>query len=438
MAEPSVRIAVVFSVGTTAEPIVHSIKDIASCTAAPMDLYLVYGQALSGQKGSRPIDVARCAEDAAPHGRTNIILKEIDDPQDLDRCVHVFEKVFSQITESQATETIVNITGGTKAMAGALTMVAVQKTPVNLVFEYVGGLRTDESGRVNGEMIRKTFKNTAMTQFLKTIKSLLIDCNYARALAIAGLLPESAFAGFLKRSIESLVLWDNFQYKAALSKLPGASGIALLKEDKTFSFLASAMDKLRKCEVMKMVVAELMKLENKQGDIIQFTRKFPKDAVLLVADTLENAHRRLTEKKYVDAVMRSYRSMEICTQLCLLLKWGINPWQAQGDRITNLDKYLKKINRTSLPADLALNNSFELIAHLGQPFIKEVIDNYTHVRNARNHCFLEHGYREITRERAEECVKYAENVCNQILGRAGFGTGDLNVARQQVRHTFIR
>lgn len=433
--EAPARKAYVISVGTTAEPVIHSIEGLQPEDKGMLDIFLIYGQSLPGQPPPHPVDVAMQAKSAVEAGVGSVTLMCIDDPQDLDCCIAVCDRVFDRIAQCNVCETRVNFTGGTKTMAGALTLVAAQRAPAGLLFEYIGGERVASNGRVTGSMVRKQFGKTSLQQYLKQIKSHIQKCNYSYALALAELVPPSAHASFLKRSIESLVLWDNFEYKAALSRVPGKFGLNILSEDALFSGLAAMMLKLQECEPVKKVVGELVKYENKQGDPSLFSRQFSKEPVLLVADTLENARRRLIEKKHVDVALRAYRAMEIAVQLCLIRQYSISPWQLQAESIPDVDGYLGRIRRTSLPDELALKNGFELIQHLSADFDLETVKDFKYVQNLRNHCYLEHGYSDITADKAGQCLISSEKVCAQILLRAGFAEADIAEATMRVRHS---
>lgn len=428
----------ILTVGTTAEPIVHSIEEAADDKSFLLDIYLIYGCSLPGQPQPHPVDIAANIKKTILGKVNSVTLKEIDDPQDLDRCISVCEEMLENISRETVAETVVNITGGTKAMAGALTLAACEKQPMGLVFEYVGGTRGDNNGRVTANMLRREFRGTALQQYLKRIKNHIRKCNYAQALALCDLLPPSAHAAFLKRTVESLVLWDNFEYNAALSKIPGASGISLLTEDKLFSGLAVMMENLRKCAPVRKVIAELKEYGNKQGGASVFKSKFQDEPLLLIADTLENAGRRLQEKKYVDVAMRSYRSMEASIQICLIKKWGINPWLLKEDLIKDCEGYLLRINRTSMPVELALNNGFELIQHLNGDFPSSILNDFVFVRNIRNNCYIEHGYRDVDVDIARRCVPAAQNVCLAVLQCCGYSKKSFYDACASVRHNLDR
>jgi len=423
--------ALVFSVGTTADPIIHSIKDIMDSCDDLIDLYLVYGQSLPDQKGRQPVDVACHARDAAPKERTKAILKEIENPQDLNCCIYVFERVFSEITKSDATETIVNITGGTKTMAGALTLVAVQKAPVNLIFEYVGGERTDASGRVNGQMIKKTFNNTALREYLKAIRPLVAEHSYARAATLADMLPPSGRAGFLKNSIHALLLWDNFQYREAFNRMPGTRECDILAEDPDYCFITPTISRLRHNTKILDVINAMHKLNNKQGNPTDFRDRFGIELLLLVSDALENARRRITEKKYSDAVMRSYRSIEVATQVTSLKKYGISPWNPPS-KVNAID-----ISDLIGPSrNLALYSSCLLLQRLGGQFDVSITREISHVQENRNFCFLEHGYKNIDQAIAEKSVSSADTICKAILSLSGYSEIQLQEACTSLRHSF--
>ena len=155
----------------------------------------------------------------------------------------------------------------------------------------------------------------------------------------------------------------------------------------------------------------------------------PDDIPYYLSDLLNNAHRRIEEDKYDDAVARLYRSIELIAQL-KLCDYGVideknliinSEFKINKLSISNLENI--KVNefvqgfssynnyRKNFP--LALKNSYKLLCLMGCDFAEEYLNDEDINNNirSRNGSILAHGLNSINEDKANELY-------SQVLGYA--------------------
>lgn len=135
----------------------------------------------------------------------------------------------------------------------------------------------------------------------------------------------------------------------------------------------------------------------------------------MLASILNNARRREDENKFVDAVARLYRSLELIAQIRLSKEYGIDSSNVDIDvlRQNNVDEdYLSEIN-ISDEIKFGLTADYELLAKLNDDLGDFYLKNKKQIRNIlkfRNNSILAHGF--------DSCSKKEYDEFNEIVLKA--------------------
>ena len=162
----------------------------------------------------------------------------------------------------------------------------------------------------------------------------------------------------------------------------------------------------------------------------------PSDVPYYLADLLNNAHRRIEENKYDDAVARLYRSIELVAQLKLTdyeVIDEVNLYKNSGFLINKLslsdlenseaDNFVQKFSsyeNSGKTFSLALKNSYILLCKLGCNLAEEYLNDENIKNNikSRNSSILAHGLKPIDENKANELysqvLEYAEKAFPEV------------------------
>ena len=365
------RKALIITVGTTPDPIIESIKknDVEV-------VYLVYGRPLSPDQDPNPFNVAYDAKLRAEKIGKLAIPIEISDPEDVDSCVSVFRELAKDTYKFD--EVIVNFTGGTKPMsAAAFYVFLTEMIPSRLVFEYVGGKVRNEHGRVTRMEVKKSYR-TASEELFRKIISYIQNFQFFLAKELSKSLPEKSKYKFIKKAAEAFWLWDSFEYEKAIRILNEIGEVAkALIGEAAFNKIPENVVKLR--NTGNIVVRALRKMRKYQieksiGDV--------KKCYTLSLDAIANAERRLKTHNYTEAVLRTYRAIEIATQVKLLEK-GINPWKVNWSKIPNYQSLLASLgykDEEHAPEQLTLWNGLYVLDFVeSSRLMNKIPVSYTHL-----------------------------------------------------------
>ena len=434
--------ALILTVGTTADPLLRAVEE-QRAQDSDLRVYLLYGRPFPGQDPS-PFDVANQVREWARNLGVDAEPREAPEPEDIDSCLRVARALLQEV--AGADRVVVDFTGGTKALSAALVHAALTE-PIagQLVLEYTGGAVRDAAGRVLKEAmhVRRT-ELTATDEVLRQVLELVRRSAYREARLLAARLPEAGRPGFVRRAVEALYAWDEFDYQASCEVLRRLHEAArALRDVPELAPLAALCTRLlESCNVLLRTVQHLTALQDGRPS------EWPSDEgmVLLSADALENGSRRLSEDRPTDAVLRAYRAVEVAVQ-ARLLRHRLNPWRPDW---TVLDPTVVREYRTRLaagpsastpscpapdpeevrlPRDLALTTGLRLVEVLDGPLPHHLAERLQDVQRNRNHSYLEHGYARLRGPDADRLLEYAEDVCAHLLGADG-----LSAARRRVTH----
>ena len=189
---------------------------------------------------------------------------------------------------------------------------------------------------------------------------------------------------------------------------------------------------LEKIQANKKFLGTLVNLYNKIGtekDKDRTSLRTPKEPyVMILADLLNNAHRRITEGKYDDAVSRLYRATELISQIMLLDK-GINEIndkiyfsdiEKQIKNRSELEKYKGRIEKEdtgALRKDMGAWAKFQLLKEIGD---ERGWNNYSRLRSDmqnRNLSIMAHGLKPVGKEAADRFYKSVYEFSYEIFGK---------------------
>lgn len=426
------KVVLILTVGTTADPILKAIEEARQESPADrVTVVLLYGRPLEGQKVPTPFDVAYAAKQKAHELGVDVRLMEMDDPEDIDRALEVCRQAL-QGQAADADRVIVNFTGGTKVMSAAVVHAALTE-PLSgeLILDYTGGEVRDEYGKVIREAMRvKRTAQTATAEFLRQVKEHLRGSRYRDAYALSRRLPDSGRAGFVRRAVETLYLWDEFNYEEAVHVIQrSAEQARALTDDEHWGWLAQTIRRLLEPgQQMKGFLQKVLRPAQQGGDIPAPEAIRP--MAFFIADALENCGRRIQEGRLTDSVLRAYRAVEMAVQ-GRLLRAGVNPWKPQWSALGEnvFQAYLTQLRAMQPPRELALTTGLRLLEAMGQVHLDEASQEHLwDVQRTRNHSYLEHGFDRVESDTAEQIRQYAIELCECIWGEP------LEETRARVRH----
>jgi CRISPR-associated protein (TIGR02710 family) len=381
--------ALVISVGGSPQPVIFSLR----CHEPQFVCFLA---------SQRSIDLIGDVKAAIGRAlRDEKVL--VDEPDDLVGC---YEKAVECLTRTEragfdADATVVDYTGGTKAMTAALAMAAVSR---GVRFSYVGGERDlDGLGRVvsGGERLRLNVGPWQLfaVEEKRRIAQYFNGRQYAAAaLSIRDLLPrarpsERLFLEPLLVITEGYGAWDRFDHRTAIRSLERGRGV--LAERVSATGRANAEPFL---EVVGDNLALLRSME-------AATQNFARPDQHLAGDLIANADRRIDEGKFDDAVARLYRALELWGQIAFEHAVGTPNASVPVGRLppSLREEYALRYRRAEGTVALPLTATFRVLAELGDDVGSRFLaqeSNLKKILDARNHSILAHGLRPITREQA--------------------------------------
>ncbi|MDI6715979.1 MAG: hypothetical protein QME63_03420 [Actinomycetota bacterium] len=413
-------VLLVMTVGTTLDPLIFSLEEELK-QAGVVKVLALYGAALPSQKES-PLEVTTKLRARANELGCEFIAKEVSDPNNFDKAFHEISDVLRNLNfDTGIGELVFNITGATKAMASALA-VAATTTDVCLPmrFAYVGGNERDETGRVYKSM-ELSSAHTAFTRLkeqeaVRNLKAL----DFTRALLYSEKLQDRGRTGFLKQACHAFYLWDSFQYKQSNQVLAKLKRIAqAFLDDSEYSSIAQMVLKVEPLSKDITILINLLNsLKDKDQDKAQKkleefnSNPVYKEAYLrIVADCFVNAN-RYVEKIPVEAVMRAYRAIELAVKFNLIER-KINPDNPAWDELSPV--VIEKANIENEPLFIMLDMGVRLLRAMDFPLTNQAMANIKDVQKMRNECYLEHGFAEVSKNKAKQAIELTGEALRELL-----------------------
>jgi CRISPR-associated protein (TIGR02710 family) len=314
-----------------------------------------------------------------------------EDPDNLSECSNAVESAIAEILrENPEAQVSIDYTGGTKTMSSALLLASINNNlPVYL---------TTSSSRENlikverGERTRKApvfdiyFGNITRN----IIPGLLKRYNYSASVDdLQTFLVNHEFSGEKQDEINRLIdlcsafdEWDRFNHIEALAYLKSYT-----KENEMKDFVLF----LKRIITSRSIVDENYPVN--EG--------MPGYGYEVIEDLLLNAERRAHQKRYDDAVGRIYRAIELTAQIRLKKEFNIRTGDIDIAKVPeHLQEFcLRKKDQSKGKIQLALRDSFELLADLEDPFglnYREHRNRITDALVCRNNSLFAHGFSPIS------------------------------------------
>lgn len=412
------RVAII-NVGNKLDPLIHEVESLYKEHGPELLVVLAYGRPFPGQVND-PMEVAQKVAGKVEELGGSVKKNEISNPEDLDVCISEYRELADELWRSGIREIIVDFTEGTKVMSAALVHVILKTWGGSVEFRYVGGRVRDKSGMVVSSAMeirrrRKTLIYERMGEALKYAGNF----DYHRALAVLG---EGDFRGkvyFVCYALKFLYFWDSFRCDKAgmLADEPAKLAKAFIDEEEVESLAETIMRLSGLSRRLSHAVKVLVRIEAGQASPAKMKDK--EGFFLLALDALEDAKRRVFEKRFADVVLRSYRATEIAVQAILMCKYRFNPWKPSRSALEV--KALNKIKRIfggleNFSKQLALFDGLTIIEALEGEVLKEKVMK---IATIRNHSYLEHGYQITSKKAADMAVAESEQILNNIAALLG-------------------
>lgn len=318
----------------------------------------------------------------------------INELDQLDRVYTLARDLIQQLrAESPGCQITLDYTGGTKTMAAALAMAAVDDGQVKLSLTTHERLKNQST--INGYSVPVNVSMVAIQArrlLDQELPQLLHRYDYSaaeQAVQRIALLPDqdAATRSVLRRLQDLLAVldaWDRFDHLQAVQVLQGL-GDRTLDQNLLFP--------------LKRVIGSRRLLDTEADN-----QKWPHmrgHGLEAVEDLILNAERRACQDRFDDGVGRLYRGLELAAQLSLKLSFGI---ETAAVDLTKLPDPIREIytERKELlggePLKLALTAAYDLLAELEHPIgllwadqRSELIDSL----RMRNASLFAHGFRSI-------------------------------------------
>ncbi len=385
------RTVLICSVGGTPDPIRKSIDSL-------QPEYVIYVASPGSRKTIRlDIESALTWKGVAD---TEVIT--LVDYQDLLQCVQDIREGLEQSLNKMGlphdTLLVADITGGTKVMSAALTLVMMEQERSR--FFYIGGDRRSKEGLgvvESGHELLMHQDNPWEVTALREVRNLAHLFNsgrFAAALDIARRLAEhmagrEKFYAAVADVLEAYAAWDGFDHKTALKKL--RQGIGRLEP---YAYGHGRLH--RQLEIFRRNGEELERVQLDAQGLLSpdAVPQFGGRAYLI--DLLANAERRAAAGRFDDAVARLYSAIEKSAKTALRIRHGIDNSNVDPERTPpSIRESLVAAADENGEIRIGLQKSFDLLEALHDPlgavYSRHRETLYRALRS-RNLSLLAHGF----------------------------------------------
>ena len=303
---------------------------------------------------------------------------------------------------------IVDYTGGTKVMTAALILATIGQ-PYR--FNYVGGdLRTKKGLGVVEDGYEKMYPEMNPWSIFaeeerRQIVILFNRRRFSAAIQIIDAclqeLPSEIdkYFSFVRSLAEGFLCWEQFNHKEANKHL--STGIAALQnflKDFPNSDLGVFLNSVKKCkDFLERFISETQGLQN---------MKF-----IIVEDLLNNARRRMADKRHDDAAARIYRAMELYGQIAFIETAGCTNDRVKEEEIPSALR-VEFVKKYRDPAGgflkLPLEATFKYLREKGHEAGIRYFESHKEIKNIqsnRNNSILAHGIKPVTESAIQSIYK---------------------------------
>jgi len=402
------KCAMILTLGATPEPLIKTINSFRPdyvCFLSTKDML---------KHLSEVLEVT-----GANEGRYEYNYYQIEDKNDISHCLRVSEQAFDELFRRgfSVEDIYVDITGGTKVMAGGLCMAAV-KYYSRIV--YVGGEKRDEIGRVITGTERIYFAYNPYEFFAsKQIErglELFNDYRWRTAIEVfdearnhLGEGKEKKLATIFRDLTIAYGLWDRFHYRVAVRVLENVRNVL---HDFCNILPSRPLEKL--CDHININLGALCTLE-----LVEKVEGATYPAIIV--DMFNNAVRRAKELAFDDALTRLYRLTEMLAQYKLMKDHRINASDVDLEKIKprnkELTEKLSQMRGEDGKIKLGLKESYSLLNSLIDNPKKRDLQNrlLDLILQTRNKSILAHGVSPTYAENFEQLKKLTETLLKEEI-----------------------
>ncbi|RRD69558.1 MULTISPECIES: TIGR02710 family CRISPR-associated CARF protein [unclassified Desulfovibrio] len=342
----------------------------------------------------------------------------LEDPQNLLDCVRDIragiESSLQKMHLSEEALFVADITGGTKVMSAALTLVMMD---YHSRFSYVGGDRRTKGGlgivQAGYERCLQ-LDNPWNVMGVREIRGMVHAFNagqFSAALETARDLAGRSTSGRQKfyRAVcdltEAYYQWDAFSHGAAHQKLRQAIGRLepYAMQNELLGAVCDACEKSR--EILAEVENDVRALRTTSGHLP------PSCGMAYLRDLLANAQRKAELGCYDDAVARLYSAVEKSAKIALRVRYGIDNSNVDMGLVPECwREELREGQGDDARIRIGLQKSFLLLDALNDPLGKAYRmheDALKRSLEARNISLLAHGYTPVGEDRFRDLFAVA-------------------------------
>lgn len=317
-------------------------------------------------------------------------------------------------------EIMVDYTGGTKVMTAALILATAG---YHYRFNYVGGDRRNKDGVgtvIDGH--EKMFAEMSPWSIFaeEERRQVITLFNRRRFAAVLEIIESCArelplqieqYFRFVRPVAAGFLFWEQFNHKTAFKRLE--KGLLALEE-----------------YLKAYPAGDLKEFSDQVQGCMDFLNRIVKDThgmkrlhFVLVEDLLNNARRRIMDKRFDDATARIYRALELYGQVCFEEVAGCSNGKVKAELIPEKlrDEFVRKYcDPGSRLLKLPLTATFEYLNAKGHDAGKKYFDRQEELKKItfnRNQSILAHGIRPITEH---AITSIFETVSDFVQGRDFF------------------
>jgi CRISPR-associated protein (TIGR02710 family) len=311
------------------------------------------------------------------------------------RCVERVKK--SEIPQNKVT---VDYTGGTKVMTAALILATVG---LKYKFSYVGGKNRNKNGVgtvIDGH--EKMFEEMSpWSVFAEEERRQVITLFNSRRFSAAIQIIDQAFERespvqirdyfvFVRHLAQGLLKWDQFEHKTALRFLD--NGLSLLR-----NYIDNYPDK-----ALEKFFNQLGNCKKHLETVLVSTDGLNRKHMVLINDLLNNARRKISDKRYDDAAARIYRALELYGQILFEEAAGCSNDRVKTEIIPEdlKEEFVRKYRDSQTRyLKLPLTATFKYLQIKGHEAGFRFFEREKEIKNIqsnRNSSILAHGIKPVT------------------------------------------
>jgi len=315
-------------------------------------------------------------------------------------------------------DVVVDYTGGTKVMTAALILATIGR-PYH--FNYVGGDRRNKNGlgtvtdgyeKMFAEMnpwsvFAEEERRQVVTLFnrrrFSAVLEIIDSCNTRD-------LPEEirSYFAFVRPLAEAFMFWEQFNHDVAERKIE--AGLVALA-----AYLKSRPD-----PDLEAFAARAQACRDFLARLLQETDRLKRLHPILMDDLLNNARRRMADRRFDDAAARIYRALELYGQIVFNEVVGCSNNEVRPEMVPMeiREEFTGKYyDKTKKALKLPMTATFEFLKCMGNEAGTRFFESKKEIKNiqsSRNESILAHGIRPVGE-------KAAASIWTTVSGFLKFG-----------------